>query len=143
MGNPKADTDLNADCTCFDEEDPTMSTQGGEEKRRGAELDDLFPVGDDRQLFVDNHLIRTLHHLHFRMHPPIPREKILEFNHPWEGEVSWCPIIFRDGDRIRMWYRCETVRDPKHFFTGYAAVPEVKSAPPMRAARAPALAPFS
>ncbi len=81
-------------------------------------------IGSDRQLFLDDTLVETLDGLVLRQHEPVLREIVLRLDKPWEGEVSWCPVILKDGDRYRMWYRSETAVDPKHFYTAYAESPD-------------------
>ena len=62
-------------------------------------------VADDRQLFLDDLIVDRLDGVHLKMHEMVPREIILRLDKPWEGSTSWCPVIIRDGDRYRMWYR--------------------------------------
>ena len=62
-------------------------------------------IGSERQLFVDELLIEALSDASLRLHEPVHRENVLYLDRPWEGEESWCPIVMRDGDRYRMWYR--------------------------------------
>ena len=39
------------------------------------------------------------------MHEPHPAGKAIAFDQPWEGNVSAYITIFRDGDKVRMYYR--------------------------------------
>ena len=87
--------------------------------------DDAVQVGNDRQLFLDDLIVERLEGVQLRMHDPVARETVMSFDRPWEGEVSWCPVVLKDGDLYRMWYRSQTLGDPDrgiqgHFFTGYA-----------------------
>ena len=77
-----------------------------------------LPIGTDRQLFVDDLVIDHLDGAHLQLHSPAPREIALRLDRPWEGTTSWCPIVFRDRDRYRMWYRSQ--QEGRHCFTGYA-----------------------
>ena len=81
-------------------------------------------ISNQRQLFVDNVLIDTLNDVHIHQHAPIPRETSLSLNKPWEGETSWCPVVIKDGDKYRMWYRSQDAQkntgDFNHTFTAYA-----------------------
>lgn len=78
-------------------------------------------IGTDRQLFVDEYLIAEKKGAERRLHSPVPREVAVAVDRPWEAcNIVSCASIIRDGDRYRMWYRCdsETGRNPK--FTAYA-----------------------
>ena len=81
-------------------------------------------ISNHRQLFVDNDLIDTLDNVCIHQHTPIPREMCLSLNRPWEGETSWCPVVIKDGDKYRMWYRSQDVQQNaggfNHTFTAYA-----------------------
>ncbi len=66
---------------------------------------EIFRIDGKRQLFVDKLLIEEIRELSFKIHQPIPREKVLELNKPWEGSGSWGPTVIKDGDNFRMWYR--------------------------------------
>ena len=87
-------------------------------------LPDPLIASNDRQLFVDNHLIDSIEHVRIHQHTPIPRETCLTFNRPWEGETSWCPVVIKDGDKYRMWYRSQDEQQDtggfNHTFTAYA-----------------------
>ena len=77
-------------------------------------------IGSDRQLFLDDTLVDRMEGLALRQHEPALREVALRLDRPWEGEVSWCPVVLKDDGRYRMWYRSETAGEPKHSFTAYA-----------------------
>jgi hypothetical protein len=77
-----------------------------------------IPIGTDRQLFVDDLIVDQLDKVQLKLHPPTPRETCLRLDQPWEGTTSWCPVVFRDTDRYRMWYRAQEEND--HCFTAYA-----------------------
>lgn len=86
----------------------------------------VHDIGDDRQLFLDDRLLERRDGVSFDVHRPVGREVVLEFDRPWEGSTSWCPVVHRDGDRFRMWYRAqgEGAGEPDteggHSFTAYA-----------------------
>jgi hypothetical protein len=72
---------------------------------RGAE-GEAFDLGQRRELFVDQHRIESLTgSARLVLHPPQPAEIALTFDAPWEGPVSTYVTVFRDGDRVRMYYR--------------------------------------
>ena len=84
----------------------------------GAEVTE---IAQRRQLFLDRLLIDRLDGAWLRMHEPVRREKVLHLNKPWEGIISWCPVVLRDGDRYQMWYRSREKSSAKnHVFVGYA-----------------------
>jgi len=62
-------------------------------------------IGSRRELFVDHWLIDRLKTARLRLHQPEPRELAIRYNKPWEGILSGDPIIFKDGDVYRMYYR--------------------------------------
>lgn len=83
-----------------------------------TDSDDILTIGDDRQLFIDNSMIRRMKGVSLRMHEPVPREKVFTFDQPWEGKTSWSPVVLRDGDLFRMWYRA--ARPDRRYHTCYA-----------------------
>jgi hypothetical protein len=90
---------------------------------------EVIPIGSDRQLFLDDLLIDRIEGASIRMHAPIGREVAFNFDKPWEGNVSWCPVVLKDDDRYRMWYRSERMGDEEsgvsaHSFTAYAESPD-------------------
>lgn len=66
-------------------------------------------IGSDRQLFLDRGLIDEMRGAEFELHRPVLREEVLRYEKPWEGDTSWHPIVIRDGDRFRMWYRVSKI----------------------------------
>lgn len=61
---------------------------------------------DDRlELFVDRHLIESMSGAELRLHSPRPAEIALKFDAPWERAYSGYVTVFRDGDKVRMYYR--------------------------------------
>ena len=66
---------------------------------------DVRDLGSRRELFVDDWLIHRLESLELRLHYPIQREVALTFDRPWEGPGSYDPVITKEGDRYRLWYR--------------------------------------
>lgn len=67
---------------------------------------DATDIGDRRELFVDDTLIeRLVGDADLRMHPPVPREIVLEHDEPWEGTGSGYHSVFQDGDLYRMYYK--------------------------------------
>ncbi len=68
--------------------------------------------GSDLQLFVDDYLIESMKGTRLWLHHPIPAGKAIAFDEPWEGNVSAYVTVFRDGPKVRMYYR--GVNDPAY-----------------------------
>ena len=62
-------------------------------------------IGSRRELFVDDHLIDTLHNARLKLHSPVRRELAVAFDRPWEGSFSAYPTVLKDGDVYRAYYR--------------------------------------
>ena len=62
-------------------------------------------IGSKLELFVDDWLIETMKGVELKLHRPVPREVVLEFDRPWEGPLSYAPVYMTEGDRYRLWYR--------------------------------------
>src|SRR6266446_3861094 len=67
---------------------------------------DVYDLGDRRELFVDRHLIESMSgSARLALHEPRPAEIVLKFDAPWEGPASTYVTVFRDGPKVRMYYR--------------------------------------
>lgn len=65
-------------------------------------------IGSRPELFVDDYLIdRMAGGAELQLHSPKPREIVLVFDKPWEGNACAVWSVFRDGDIYRMYYRAE------------------------------------
>jgi len=62
-------------------------------------------IGSRLELFVDDWLIERMSGVNLRMHHPVPQEVALEFDRPWEGLVSYDPVVMQESGRYRLWYR--------------------------------------
>jgi len=62
-------------------------------------------IGSRRELFVDDCLIERLTGATPCLHPPVRREVVLEMNGPHECSTSYYYNLFRDNDRVRLYYR--------------------------------------
>jgi len=62
-------------------------------------------IGSRLELFVDDWLIEGMEGVELRMHSPVPREIALRLDRPWEGPVSFDPVVMEDGVLYRLWYR--------------------------------------
>jgi len=62
-------------------------------------------IGSRWELFLDDWLIERLDRAELYLHHPIPREVVMTFGKPWEGNTSAYVTVFPDGDLFRMYYR--------------------------------------
>ena len=68
-------------------------------------MEEVWNINSRLELFVDDWLIEEMNGVSLQMHSPIPQEVVLEFNQPWEGSISYDPVVMKEGDRYRLWYR--------------------------------------
>ena len=68
-------------------------------------MEGLRNINSRLELFVDDWLIEEMNGVDLQMHSPIPQEVVLEFNQPWEGSISYDPVVVKEGARYRLWYR--------------------------------------
>ena len=68
-------------------------------------MEGLRNISSRLELFVDDWLIEEMNGVSLQMHSPIPQEVVLEFNQPWEGSISYDPVVMKEGNRYRLWYR--------------------------------------
>lgn len=62
-------------------------------------------VGTRLEMFVDQHLVDAKRNVEHHLTEPVKREVALELDRPWEGPVSAYFSVFRDGDKVRLYYR--------------------------------------
>ena len=62
-------------------------------------------IGSRLELFTDGYLIERMDGVELVLHHPIPRETVITFDQPWEGDTSAYVTVFKDGDKYRMYYR--------------------------------------
>lgn len=62
-------------------------------------------VGSRLELFVDYFLIDTLEGTRLQLHTPIPGEKVLAFDQPWEGRFCGYVTILQEENRYLLYYR--------------------------------------
>ena len=63
-------------------------------------------IAGRRELFVDEHLVEGLTGgARLQLHQPVRRETVFRADAPWEGNGSAYQSVFRDGDRLRCYYR--------------------------------------
>ncbi|MBM3892176.1 MAG: hypothetical protein FJ388_23930, partial [Verrucomicrobia bacterium] len=89
-----------------------------------AEKDDVVSIGSRRELFVDDFLIaRLAGGAKQRLHNPTPREVVMVWDQPWEGNTSGYPNVFQDGNLYRMYYRGEQYKiEPGKLSQGHSAM---------------------
>ena len=68
-------------------------------------MEGLRNINSRLELFVDDWLIEEMKGASLQMHSPISREVVFEFNQPWEGSISYDPVVMKEDDRYRLWYR--------------------------------------
>ncbi|MCD2422676.1 hypothetical protein LQ567_07885 [Niabella pedocola] len=62
-------------------------------------------LGNNRELFVDQYLIDSLHQLTQQLQHPHNEGVVLTFDHPWEGNFCGYGTIIKDAHTFRMYYR--------------------------------------
>ncbi len=67
--------------------------------------DEIYDLGNKREIFVDDKLIDKLENISFKLCEPIPAEKVLYFDKPWEGKFSGYVTLIHDKDIYRLYYR--------------------------------------
>jgi len=75
-------------------------------------------IGTQLQLFFDDWLIETMKDLSLKLHSPQPREVVIRADKPYETPTMYDPVVIKDGDVYRMWYRTNFEEPP--YYTGYA-----------------------
>lgn len=63
------------------------------------------PLGSQRELFVDEHLIERMDGAVLKLHKPQAHDVALVCDAPWEGNTSGYFTLFQDGDIYRCYYR--------------------------------------
>nr|WRX36719.1 hypothetical protein [uncultured bacterium] len=66
---------------------------------------DPVDIESQRELFVDQYLIASLDGARLVLHRPQAREKVFEFDAPWEGLYSGYETVLKDGNTYRFYYR--------------------------------------
>src|SRR5512137_467053 len=67
--------------------------------------DSVLDIGQERQLFVDYHIIDKLQGMQLVMHEPRHEGEVLRFDRPWEGAFCGYTSVLKDGDTYRLYYR--------------------------------------
>ena len=61
-------------------------------------------IGSRLELFVDDWLIEEMSGVGLKMHRPVPREVVMEYDRPWEGPVSMPGDVMLDDGKFKKWY---------------------------------------
>jgi hypothetical protein len=73
---------------------------------------DAIELGTRLEMFVDGHLVAEMKGVAgFRLNTPVKREVVLTMDHPPEDATSAYFTVFRDGGKVRMYYRGNTTDD--------------------------------
>ncbi|NUP98461.1 MAG: hypothetical protein HUU35_01265 [Armatimonadetes bacterium] len=84
---------------------------------------DTMEIGSRRELMVDDVLLESLSGSARRvLHRPVPANQALLPDAPWEGVTSAYFTVFRDGERVRLYYRGSGGQHPE--VTCYAESPD-------------------
>ncbi len=65
----------------------------------------VIEIGDQREIFVDQHLIEKLSNVRQVLHHPHNEGEVLKFDRTWEGNFSAYCTIIKDGTIYRAYYR--------------------------------------
>ncbi len=66
---------------------------------------DIVNVGSRLELFIDSYLIDTLINTSLKLHEPVDKGIVMNFDKPWEGPFSAYCTVIKDGDLFRLYYR--------------------------------------
>jgi hypothetical protein len=99
------------DIGTFDADDVTMAVEGGAEPGTGriprAEPGGkpMVEIGSRLELFVDSFMVDSLTgDADRRLHHPVPREIVHQFDAPWEGPYcAYCAVV--QDEKLRIYYR--------------------------------------
>ena len=64
-----------------------------------------YALNGNRELFIDNFFIDQLCNIKIKLHPPIDKGIVLNFDKPWEGPFCGYVTIIKDNDIYRTYYR--------------------------------------
>ena len=82
----------------------------------GEKVEAAIEVGSRWEPFFGTWLVEEARGAGLKLHAPRREEVVLRFDAPWEGSQSGYGNVFRDGDRLRMYYRGAEKRE----YTCYA-----------------------
>lgn len=79
---------------------------------------EILNITTQLQLFLDDWLIESTKNLAMKLHTPQPREVAIQIDKPYETPTLYDPVVIKDDDLYRMWYRTNFEAPP--YYTGYA-----------------------
>jgi len=77
-------------------------------------------IGSRRELFVDHYLIERLDGARLEIGRPQPAGVAIKYDKPWDGPISHCTTIIKDGDKYRMYYRGKSSKPGYRYTICYA-----------------------
>ena len=89
-------------------------------------MTDAIDIGSRLELFVDDHVVDRLSEATRTIHRPVPRDVVMRFDRPWEGNSCNYISVIEDGGVYRMYYRASQVdytqgkMTNRHAFVCYA-----------------------
>ena len=84
----------------------------GRESAAPTDGRNVIDIGTRVEMFVDRALIERMGEGgRLQLHPPVKREVVLTLDQPWESTSSAYYTVFRDGGKIRLYYRGVTTDD--------------------------------
>ena len=96
---------------------------------------EILNIGSRREVCWDELLMEQVEGVRVQMHRPEIRNKVMEFDMPWEGNISGYFQVLNDNNHVRMYYRGaqldldedgEVIPRPKYLFC-YAESKDGKS----------------
>ncbi len=93
-------------------------------------MERIYDIGSRREVFWDDYLIDDRYTSVFRrMHHPVRREMIAQFDMPWEGDQCYIFCILKDDNCYRLYYNARKTSEADGQRFCYAESPdgEVKS----------------
>ena len=72
---------------------------------------DVRNIENRVEMFIDTWLIDKMDGVSLKLHKPEKREVVLMFDRIWEGNLSCYVSVFKDGGKIRMYYRGSSPSD--------------------------------
>jgi len=68
-------------------------------------ISEIINIGSNLELFTDYFLIDSLQNTELRLHEPIDKGKVLEFNNSWEGPFSGYSTVINNAGKYQLYYR--------------------------------------
>ncbi len=70
-------------------------------------MNNIYSIGTNRQLFLDEMWLTAPNNISRKLHTPDRREAVIEADYPWEKGFVGSATVSYDGEKYRMWYKCE------------------------------------